>query len=176
MFELFNEEELNEYLSREVEPLGEMASVGSTDVPIGLKVQVNPDPGRTGNPYFKVFNAKIPKSGQDKIARLHFLDDGMEYHKDTFKDWILTTSEIKAIKAFLNKTHSREKEYTNWQMAKWLWNLEYRFFSDDQIDDYMNGKLDGIKHPSYVPSTTPIPDTWVYDPPKGKNKRSLRED
>ena len=176
LFEVFNEEEFNEYLSREAEPLGEMASVGSTDNPIGLKVQVNPDPNRSGNPYFKVYSSKIPKAGQDKVARLHFLDDGMEYHKDGFKDWILTTSEIKMIKSFLNKNHHREKEYTNWEMTKWLWNLEYGFFSDEQIDDYMNGKLDNIQHPSYVPSTTPIPDSWVYDPPKNKNKRSLRED
>ena len=168
LFTLFDPDE---YYSREVEPLGEMATVTTSDKP-ALRIQINPDRGRKGNPYFKVFNSPNFSKGT-KVARLHFLDSGMEYHRDEFFDWILTSKEIRQIKELLMKPHSREKGYTNWQMAKWLWNMEYTFMMPDELDDYMEGKFDDQfkDHPSYVPSTAGIPETWVYDPPKGKNKR-----
>jgi hypothetical protein len=161
-----------EYYSREVEPLGEMATVGASEKP-SLSVQINPDDNRVGNPYFKVYNDELPKKGKTKVCRLHFFDAGMEYHRDKYLDWIPNSKDIKNILRFLMEPHEREKVYTNWQMTKWLWNLEYKFFTPRDIDRYMNGELD-LKfkdHPSYVPSDTTIPETWVYDPPKGKNKR-----
>ena len=171
--------ESDELLNIEVEewePLGEMATVADTDRPIGLSVNVNPDPSRIGNPYFKVYNAKIPKQGESKIARLHFLDDKMEYHQDKYKDWILTNKEISLIKDFLKEKHFTHTRYTNWQVACFLWNQEYHFISQRDIHDYMAGLYDDKfvndkRYPSYVPSTTLIPETWVYELPKGKNKR-----
>lgn len=166
----------NEYNSREVEPLGEMATIGTTHSPMNLKVQINPDPRRIGNPYFKVFSTELPKEGETKVARLHFFDTGMEYHRDIYLDWVLRKSEIKNIREFLQRPHYLKPEYTNWQMACWLWNMEYGFIFPQFIDDYMAGLYDDKfvndrRYPSYVPSTTPIPETWEYDPPKNKNKR-----
>ena len=168
-FYLFDPEE---YYSREVEPLGEMSTVAETDRPIGLSIQVNPDPDRIGNPYFKVYNARVPKRGNTKIARLHFLDTGIEYHQDKFMDWIPTNKEISLIQNFLKEMHPLYG-YTNWQVACFLWNQEYHLFGRNEVNDYMNGLLDEelSNHPSYVPSTTPIPETWIYNPPKKKNKR-----
>lgn len=169
LFLLFDPEE---YYSREVEPLGEMATIGSSEKP-ALSIQVNPDSGRIGNPYFKAYNAELTRPNETKVCRLHFFDSGMEYHQDKFKDWIPNGKDIKNIKEFLNSTHEREKNYTNWQMCKFLWNMEFKFFPQRDIDRYMNGELDEQfkYHPSYVPSTAPIPETWEYNPPKGKNKR-----
>ena len=168
LFTLFDPDE---YYSREVEPLGEMATITTSDKP-AMRIQINPERGRKGVPYFKVYNSpSYTKS--TKVARLHFLDTGMEYHQDEFADWVPTNKEIKQIRGLLMERHSREKNYTNWQMTCWLWNMEYTFIMPDKIDEYMEGKFDDAfkDHPSYVPSTTPIPDTWEYNPPKGKNKR-----
>ena len=168
-FYLFDPEE---YYSREVEPLGEMATVADSDRPVGLSIQVNPDPDRIGNPYFKVYNTAVPKIKESRVARLHFLDSGMEYHQDKFMDWIPTKKEIKSIKDLLSQKHL-VYNYTNWQVACFLWNQEYHLFMQKDIDDYMNGLLDEKLsiHPSYVPSTTVMPETWVYNPSKKKNKR-----
>ena len=162
MFELFNEDEFHEYLSREVEPLGEMANVGSIDRPKSMCVQVNPDPDRTGNPYFKVYDTETPIRGTSHVMRLHFFNSGMEYHRDKYLDWIPTNKEIRLVKEFLTKSHEDFNQDTNWQMTCYLWNLEYGFYRRKDRDDYMNGKFDNMQHPSYVPSTTQIPNSWVF--------------
>ncbi len=172
-FTLFDPEE---YLSRDIEPIGEMATVVTSKKP-ALRIQVNPDRNRIGNPYFKVYDSSSFTKGT-KVARLHFLDTGMEYHQDEFDDWMLSEKDIKLIKELLNELHPREHDYTNWQMSKWLWNMEYMTsLPYDGIDDYFDGKFDDEfkDHPSYVPSNTPIPETWVYNPSKGKNKRKFTE-
>lgn len=153
------------------EPLGEMATVGSQNKP-AIRIQINPDRKRKGVPYFKAFNTQELKDNESKVARLHFLDTGMEYHRDAYKDWRLNSKDIKNIKEFLMNEH-RIEPHTNWQMACWLWNLEYFGFDDSKIDDYFAGKLDNQfkDHPSYVPSTAQMPDTWIYDPNGAKNKR-----
>ena len=168
LFSIFDPEE---YYSREVEPLGEMATVTTSDKP-ALRIQINPDRGRKGNPYFKAFNSPNFSKGT-KVARLHFLDSGMEYHQDEFFDWVLTNKEIKQIKELLMEAHHDFPQLTNWQMACWLWNMEYSLIDPRNRSDYFSGKFDEQfkDHPSYVPSTAEIPETWVYDPPKGKNKR-----
>ena len=154
--------------------LGEMATVCSSAKP-AMSIHVNPDPNRIGNPYFKVYDSELPRKNDTRICRLHFLDSGMEYHKDSFKDWIISSKDIRNIKSFLSEKHELTQKYSNWQMAKFLWNLEYRFFPQRDIDKYMSGQFDDQfkDHPSYVPSTAEIPDTWEYNPPKGKNKRKL---
>ena len=99
----------------------------------------------------------------------------MEYHQDKFDDWIMPRKEIKQIKELLSSKY-RDTVNTNWQMACWLWNMEYNYFElgPDDMKLYFEGRFDDQfkDHPSYVPSTTPIPETWVYDPPKGKNKKN----
>lgn len=167
-YKLFDPEEYN---LREVEPLGEMATIGITDNPMPMRVQVNPDRNRTGNPYFKVFNTEGLKSGETKVCRLHFFDSGMEYHQDKYLDWIPSNKDIKNIKKYLNAKHKDFDRYTNWQMTCWLWNYECAFDGICDREVYFNGEYDNFTNPSYVPSNTPIPETWEYDPPKGKNKR-----
>ena len=142
------------------EYLGEMATIIS-DRKIGIRIQVNPDPNRKGVPYFKAFNNSKPKERETSVARLHFLDNGIEHHKDGFLDWKITNSDIKLIKSVL-ESNPKNSDRTVWDVAKWKWNLEYRFFDDDDEDDYFDGKFDDQykDHPSYVPSTTKIPETW----------------
>jgi len=168
-----------EYYSREVEPLGEMATV-TTDRELSIRIQVNPDRFRMGVPYFKVYNTPAIIPHQTKVARLHFLDTDMEYHQDNFMDWILSGKEIKTIKKVLNKQY-KDTLYTIWQMTCYLWNYEYSVFYNDKAiyseEDYFNGVYDSdpdfYTHPSYVPSAIVIPETWHYNPPKGKNKHKL---
>lgn len=68
--------------------------------------------------------------------------------------------------------------YTNWRYACYRWNLE-----NDLIPmgykDYFSSKYDhdfdidqGLKE-TYVPPTQGMPDTWIYDPPKRKNKPNI---
>ena len=153
------------------EPLGEMSTVGLQNKP-PLIVEINPDRRRVGNPYFKVYNMASYKKATH-IARMHFLDTGMEYHRDAYKDWRLNSKDIKNIKEFLSNPHDDYPEYTNWQMACWLWNQEYGFIGPNNRRRFMNGKFDDQfkDHPSYVPSNTPIPETWIYDPNGAKKKR-----
>lgn len=152
--------------------LGEMSSIGSVEKP-SMSVWVNPDPGRIGNPYFKVYDSETPKANKSKVMRLHFFDSGMEYHQDKYLDWVPKNKELKMVKEFLEEPNDDFKEYSNWDICKFMWNVEYHFFPRRMRDDYFAGKLDGQfkDHPSYVPSTTSIPETWEYNPPKGKNKR-----
>ena len=161
-----------DYYSRPVEPLGEMATVVTVNKPRPVRVQVNPDSNRKGSPYFKVFPTER-FNNDTRVARLHFLDSGMEYHRDEFKDWKITNKDCDDIISVLKSTHYRFSDYTVWQMTCYYWNMEYQFILPDEIDRYMNGEFDDEykSHPSYIPSTTPIPTGWIYDPPKGKNKR-----
>ena len=172
LFGLFDPEE---YYSREVEPLGEMATICTTTVPRKLRIQVNPSRDKKGSPYFKVFTT--PNFTDDtRVARLHFFDTGMEYHQDKFKDWIITNKDCNDIIEILKMDHHEFPIYSNWQMACYLWNMEYGVINIQDKDKYMNGEFDKEfsdkkMYPSYVPSTTSIPEKWIYNPPKNKSKR-----
>ena len=152
------------------EPLVEMATVALSSVD-SLKIIVTPDRGRVGSPYLKVFNTVKLKPGESKVARLHFFDNKLEYHKDKYLDWCITDRDVRNIQQFLSKAHEDFSEYTNWQMACYLWNLELDLVFNRK--DYFSGKYekDNMSNPSYVPFNTKMPNTWIYDPPKGKNKR-----
>lgn len=150
-------------------PIYEMASVGvDRDAP--LKVRIDQEMKHPTIPYFKVFNDSKLKEHETEVTRLHFMDPGIEDHSDSdYLKWVLTNDGIKNIIKFLRKKHHREKDYTNWQMTKWLWNLTMMqgMIDDDNIDDYMRGDLDELMmsdrnplHKIYVPSYQPIPETW----------------
>lgn len=156
------------------ETFSEMATVTS-DKRLQLRIQVNPDRNRKGSPYFKVFDTASPKPGQSKVARLHFSDSGMEYHRDKYFDWEIDQADIDMIRELLLRQHHDIPSYTNWQMACYLWNLEYGWLDTEDRDDYFagkfNDKFDG--EPSYVRHDLSIPESWIYDPPKsqrGKRK------
>lgn len=147
----------------ENEAFTEMATIGG-DEELGIRVQVNPDRSKEGVPYFKVFNDTKIKVGETKVGRFHFTDDKMEYHNDKYLDWDITNDDIKNIHIFMSKKNKKQPAYTNWQVACYKWNEEYGFMLDKE-EEYFNGELDEefINHPSYVPSTTEIPDTWNTD-------------
>lgn len=152
------------------EYLTEMATV-TIDRKHNFRIQVNPDRKRIGVPYFKVFNSSKLKSGETKVARFHFLDNKMEYYKDEYIDWYVRKTDLNKIRNLLMDYHEDFPNYTNWEMACYLWNMEYGF--DIKRREYFLGKYDKEykDNPSYVPSITSIPKTWKYDPPKNKNKR-----
>ena len=120
-------------------------------------------------PYFKVYDNSSYTSAT-KVARLHFKNYGIEDHKDRYESWYPNNKEIKMIRNFMMNQHVDFPQYTNWQMACWLWNLEYDFFNNHNRDEYFAGKFDEEykDHPSYVPSTQKMPETWIYDPLKSK--------
>lgn len=153
------------------ETFSEMATVGS-DTVRKLRVTVTPDIHRIGDPYFKVFNTS-KLTTDSAVARCHFKDDGMEYHSDKYKDWVLKGKAIRLIQDFMMEPHEDFPEYTNWQMACYLWNHEFSF--TDSKQDYFAGKVDEEfkDHPSYVKHDQEMPDTWIYNPSKhqgGKRK------
>ena len=159
-----------EYYNPKYNVVTEVATV-ATDIEHNIRIQVNPDRNRECIPYFKVLNAAKLMSKNTRACRLHFMDSEMEYHTgDGILDWKLNNKDIKVIRNFMRSINNREKMYTNWQMACWLWNLEYGCFVMDDRNDYFNGKFDEEykDHPSYVPSTQKMPETWIYDPPKSK--------
>jgi len=180
MFEEVSSDELvdyddiiGQYISGEYYPddeaFTEMATILSDDR-LKLRIQVNPDRNRVEDPYFKVFNATIPKLGETSVARLHFKDSGMGYHIDGYFDWDINDTDIHRIIDILNSPYRESPQYTNWQMACYLWNLEYALIDQDR-NKYFRGEFDDNKHPSYVPSNQPIPSTWIHNPPKNKGKR-----
>ena len=146
--------------------IGEMATV-VLEPKSNIRIQVNPDRDRMGVPYFKVFNSIKLKKKETKVCRLHFLDSGMEVHDDGYVKWVPNSKEIKQIKSVLDSISEDDESLTYWQLACWLWNKEYSIFNNKiafSKKEYFQGIYDNdpefYMHPSYVPSTTPIPDTW----------------
>ena len=141
----------------------EMATV-ATDIEHNIRIQVNPDRRRKGIPYFKVYDNSSYTSAT-KVARLHFKNYGIEDHKDRYESWYPNNKEIKMIRNFMMNQHVDFPQYTNWQMACWLWNLEYDFFNNHNRDEYFAGKFDEEykDHPSYVSSNQEMPESWHKD-------------
>jgi len=155
----------------EMEPFVEMATIATVEN-YKIKIAVNPDTKRKGSPYFKAYNSISPRKGSSKVARFHFLDEGMEYHSgDGYLNWKITQDIIDDIREILQMKNDENPKYTNWNHACYHWNLEFNLIPVG-IDKFMNGDHDKIDHPSYVPSTTPIPKTWNYDHKRAKAKKS----
>ena len=163
---------MDDFLNQPIdEPFFEMATI-ATDK--NLNINVNPESDRLSIEYFKVLNAKSFRSAT-KVARLHFKDSGMEYHRDPSgkQPWALNSKEIKQIVRLLESKHVDYNGYTNWQVACYQWNLENGLINQG-VQDYFAGKYDHIYDndsrlkEAYVPSTQEMPKTWKYDPPKGK--------
>ena len=166
---------LNEYiLGEDDESFTETATVATSEK-LKLRIAVNPNPGRRGVPYFKVYDDPIPKKRESQVARPHFKDEGMEYHNGVYYDWDLKGGGLKDIKQLLQTPHEDFDPLTNWQIACFQWNVEYGFIglSRENRSKYFNHEFDERfkDDPSYVLSTQPIPEKWIYDPPKGKGKK-----
>lgn len=148
------------------EPFLEMATIAIADK---LNINVNPEPDRLSIAYFKVFNAESFRKAT-KVARLHFKDSGMEYHKDQSgkQQWGLSSREIKRIVKLLKEENDSHEGYTNWQIACYQWNLENGLIKTfkgyfDGIYDHMYDNDTRLKE-AYVPSDQEMPETWIYNP------------
>ena len=148
----------------EDEYLTEMATI-ARNRDYDMRITVNPDRNRVGVPYFKVFN-HINYDDDVVVARFHFKDSGMEYHRCKYKDWHVSNNNIKEIKKLLLLPYDEVPKYNNWQMTCYKWNIEYGFDIKDK-EEYFNGDCDDkfSYHPSYVPSICEMPEMWIYDPP-----------
>lgn len=163
-----------EYVNPNYYAMISMATVGSVSEnkktkQIALHVEVTPDRGKTEDPYFRVLDTDRFRGGKSKAVRLHFKEARIIHHiGDGMLDWDVGNREIEIIQAFLREKNYDNCQYTNWQMACWLWNECYGFFLLKELDDYMAGKFDDKykDHPSYVPSTQEMPKEWIYNPPK----------
>lgn len=153
--------------------LTEMATI-ARDQEEGILISVNPERQTLNIPYFKVYDNSSVNTAKC-VARLHFKDSGMEYHKDSLgkRQWIINNGDVKNIRNILQKKSKRDKSYTYWQMACFQWNYENGLIDDD-TDKYFAGKYDekyrgdSRLESAYVPSTQEMPDIWIYDPSKGK--------
>lgn len=141
----------------------------------GLCISIDEEVRHLNIAYFKVHN-HINVFGSTHVARLHFKDNGMEYHiHETLhkKIWSISSSEIKKVIALLNAECHINPEYSNWQMACFQWNCFNGLLPlQTNIDEYFTGAYDkmytqGAQANAFVPSTQEMPDTWIYDPPKG---------
>lgn len=139
------------------EYLEEMATIYKSKE-YGVCVAVNPDSGRSGNPYFKFFNNSDFRKAT-KIIRILFKKPDYVVHKDGKQLWKLNTKEKKLLIEILNTESKQYKGYTNWEAAKFNWNYEYMEELLD-IEEYYAGNYDELykNNPGYVPSTLKMPD------------------
>lgn len=137
--------------------LEEMATIYKSKE-YGVCVAVNPDSGRSGNPYFKFFNDSDFRKATN-IVRILFKEPDYVVHKDGKKLWKLNTKEKKLLISILQKESKQYKGYTNWEAAKFNWNYEYLEEMID-IEEYYNGDYDEMysDNPGYIKSTLKMPD------------------
>ena len=155
--------------------IGEVRTITTCEDP-PMRIMINPHIEMEEVPYFRVYNYAIRSQRAEfiKVARLHIMDDGMEYQNDGYEDWILAEETIGKIQdALLEKAYDFP-QYTYWQMLCYYWNLEKDIF-DTQVEweDYFAGKLDEKyrQNSCYVPGSQKMPRTWRYSPSGVKRKQ-----
>ena len=139
------------------EYLDEMASVCKSQE-YGIMVAVTPDSNRVGVSYFKFLDA--PSYGKAKREiRILFNSPDYVYHKDGKKLWKLNSSDKKTLIKILDAESDDFSGYTNWEIAKYMWNREYLEVSLN-IEKYFNGEYDDEYKDiqSYVPHDLKRPD------------------
>ena len=158
------------------EPFFEMATI-TRDRDNGILISVNPEREHLNIAYFKVYDSDSVNKAK-RVARLHFKDSGMEYHKRDRNGkltWDIKKDTIKEVLRILREESADAPGYTNWQYACYRWNYEndlidagyQKYFAGDYDEKYKNA-MDTNLQEAYVPSTQEMPKTWKYDPPKGK--------
>lgn len=146
----------------------------------GLCISIDREVRPLNIAYFKVHN-HISVFSSTHVARLHFKDNGMEYHiHETLhkKIWPISSKEIKNVIALLNAKCCSNPKYSNWQMACFQWNRFNELLPlHTNIDEYFTGAydkmypVDDVRSKAFVPSTQEMPDEWIFDPPKEKQTR-----
>ena len=155
--------------------IGEIRTITTCDNP-PMRIMINPHWEMEEVPYFRVYNYAIRSQRAEfiRVARLHIMDEGMEYQDDGYEDWILAEETIEKIQNALLEKDYYFRQYTHWQMLCYYWNLEKDIF-DTQVEweDYFAGKLDEkyIHNPCYVPGRQKMPHTWWYHPCGVKRKK-----
>lgn len=142
------------------EPVYSMAQIGRNENP-EFCVWVNPDQGRTRDPYFKMYNAQR-YTAATKSIRIGILEPKLIYHSDGKQVWHVTKSDLKELDKFMSRKSRKYSGYTNWQATIYNWNYEYGFISpspetlyDSDIDAFFDGYYDtrdNLSEPSYIPS------------------------
>ena len=147
-------------LLQEFVELDEMSRVANM-FELGACIWVDPSPNRNGH-YFKLYDNLSP-SRADRIARINYTEPRYEEHNTPGKEpWVLTSDEIKSLIEFLNDTAEEPyNNYTNWQVAVYLWNYEY--FSQKgipiKLSKFFAGDYDKIiQDKNFMASTIEIPD------------------
>lgn len=143
------------------EPIYSMAQIGQNEKP-SFCIWVNPDQGRNGNPYFKMFDAQRYTSAEKSI-RIGLLEPKLIFHADGKKIWNVTKSDLKELDRFMSKKSRKYAGYTNWQATIYDWNYEYGYIQpspedmyDSDIDAFFDGFYDtkeNLSKPSYIPHT-----------------------
>lgn len=134
------------------EPLEEMATV-FRDIKRNMICQVNPDSGRIGLEYFKIYN-HINVSAARKIARIEFRRPEYVIHSDNKQKWFLNSSEKKILMFVLQTESKKYKGYTNFQAAIIDFNNEKGLDIDLTEQNFVND----LKYPDYLPIDLPMPN------------------
>ena len=139
------------------EYLDEMATIYKNRE-YGILVAVNPDSKRSGNPYFKFYN-NVSYDKATKVVRILFNYPDYVLHKDRMELWKLNSKEKKLLIKILKEESDMYDGYTNWDIAKYEWSLEY-LEEPLNMAKYFKGEYDTIykNNPGYIPSTLKMPD------------------
>jgi hypothetical protein len=139
------------------EYLDEMTTIYK-DRQYGIMVAVNPDSNRNGLSYFKFYN-NCSYEKATHVIRITFKEVNYIIHKDGKKLWKLNSSEKKLLAKVLKQESGKFNGYTNWDIAKYEWNVEY-FEEIMNIEKYFNGEYDDIykNNPGYVSHDLKMPD------------------
>lgn len=124
-----------------------------------MLIQVNPDRGRQGLEYFKIYNS-FSESKADKIARISFKEPKYVIHHNNHGKnlWTLNTKEKKSLMLLLQKKSdmldTEGNILTNWEKSIVQFNLEKGLPKEDTEENFVSNQ----KFPKYLPIDLPMPD------------------
>lgn len=149
----------------------------AVDEDLNIKVLVEPNmtnssPRYEKTPYVTIYSSVAPAYRKAPIMRLHFKDGGMEYVRDGYPDWKPTSEDMRIVREFLGSIYWNT-DHSVWKEACYLWNQAIDIIPFASKEEYFRGYFDESlrDEPYYIPSGTPIPETWTYKPPVGIYRR-----
>lgn len=139
------------------ENLDEMSTI-IMDTQNSMLIQVNPDRGRKGLEYFKVYNASSEKSAK-KIARIQFRKPEYVLHAMNRgkKNWTLNASEKKTLIKILSSNSdmvANNRIITNWEKSIIQFNLEKGLSKEETLKNFKAKPI----HPDFLPIDLPMPE------------------
>lgn len=141
---------------RIIENLNEMATIGR-DNRKGLLMQVNPDEGRQGLEYFKLYNA-FNHSNAKKMARIEFRRPEYVVHGNMMgkSKWFLNAREKDDLMDFLNSKNATRPDLNNWKYGIVAFNNEKGLDPEDTEQNLLSAGT--LNHPRYLPFDLKMPD------------------